>query len=930
MPRPRLLERLNAGLEHRLTLVSAPAGFGKTTLLAAWVQDCTSSPLTPSATGGGSAEEVRVAWLSLDKADNDPARFWSYIVAALQTVHPGVGVGVLAALESPQPPPAESLLTALVNELAEDPTPLVLVLDDLHLVSAPVIHEGLIFLLENLLPHTHLVVATRADPPWPLARYRARAKVVELRARDLRFTPDEAAGFLNDMLGLGLTAADLAALETRTEGWIAGLQLAGLSIQGRRDVANFVRSFSGSHRFVLDYLVEEVLERQPPEIQEFLLRTSVLELVSGSLCDAVLSEREGARGRGGEGVNRQESGDESPSEEGSPPRHLATSQSILESLERANLFIVPIDDRREWYRYHHLFADLLRSRLQALLPNEVPRLYRRASAWYAEHGQVPEAVSYALMADDVEGAARLVEEHAFYMIHHGQLATLVGWLEALPAEVVQSWPWLGIANAWARAYSGQWEGIETLLEKAEQVAKQPSSSAQGARGHGEADHIAGHALTIRAYHRLLDGDHAEGEVLAREALNLLPEKDMATRSFAATLMASLVGERGDTTTAVEILTQVAETGRLFGELLPTITVLSELAVLYIRQGKLHQAAAICEEALQLAGTYSQQYGRLPAMVAFVYARLSVVLYEWNDLETAARYARQGVQLCQRWGQPDGLFLNQYQLAITLHAMGQVTEAFQLIAELKHIVHRILPAYEPVAVAFEVQLRMWGGNVAAAAQWIEDSGLTLDDELTIPAAFKYRIFARTLIAQGKPDEALRFSTRLQQLDEACGPGAALIKDLVIEALAWQAHGEPRHALAVLERALVLAEPEGYVRSFLDEGLRVIELLRAAASRGIAVSYVRRLLEAAGEVSEDSAGAVTEWTQPLIEPLSARELEVLGLLDTGCSNKEIANQLVISVGTVKNHLKNIYGKLEVDSRTRAVARARELGLLGEGGD
>jgi LuxR family maltose regulon positive regulatory protein len=914
MPRPRLLERLDAGLGHRLTLISAPAGFGKTTLLAAWItryRPPGSGIPPPAATREGARPvppspplPVSFAWLSLDQADNDPTRFWAYLVAALRTIRPAIGAGVLAALESHQPPPVESMLAALVNELTESPAPVAIVLDDLHLVSTPAIHEGLVFFLENLLPHTHLVVATRADPPWSLARYRARAEMIELRTGDLRFTLDEASVFLNDILGLELTPDDLAALEARTEGWVAGLQLAALSIQGRQDAAAFVRAFSGSHRFVLDYLVEEVFERQPPGVQDFLLRTSILDLVSGPLCDAV------------RGPNPCEEGSTSP-----PP---TPSQTILESLERANLFIVPMDDRREWYRYHRLFADLLRSRLQTLLPDEVPLLYRRASDWYAAHEQVPEAVSYALVAGDVESAARLVEEHAFDMIHHGQLATLVGWLEELPAEVVRSWPWLGIASAWAHAYSGQWEGVEALLQDAEQAAQHlPAPSARTC----EADHIAGHALAIRAYRRSLDGDPVHGEDLAREALRLLPAADIATRSFAATVLAAMASARGDIAAALQTLTPVAEAGRLSGEVLLTITALSELAAFYVMRGRLHQAAATCEEALQLASTYSQQHGHPPAMVAFVYPRLSAVLYEWNDLEATERYARLGAELCQRWGQPDGLFLNQHQIAATLYAMGHTAEAFQLLGEMKRIAHRALPTYEAFTAALEARWRLAEGNLAAAAQWVQDSGLTPDDDLAMPITPGYRLLARILIAQNKVDEALRLLARLQRLDEACGFGVTLVRDLLIEALAWKLRGEPHHALAVLERALVLAEPEGYVRAFLDEGPQAVELLRAAAGRGMAAGHLPRLLAAAGEGLESERAAGVEQPQPLIEPLSPRELEVLDLLAAGYANKEIANTLVISVGTVKNHLKSIYGKLEVDSRTRAVARARELGLMQE---
>ena len=888
--RPRLVERLNAGLHRKLTLISAPAGFGKTTLLSEW------------------ASGWSVAWLSLDEGDNDPVRFWAYFVSALQTVHECVGEAALATLQSPQPPPIEAILTALINEIAAVPDPLALVLDDYHLITAQPIHEALTFLLDHLPPQVHLAIATRADPPLPLARLRARGQLTELRATDLRFTPTEAAAFLNGVMGLGLSVDDIAALDARTEGWIAGLQMAALSMRGRKDVTGFIEAFSGSHRFVLDYLVEEVLDRQSSDTQNFLLKTSILERMTAPLCDAVTGRDD--------------------------------SQPILAQLEQANLFLIPLDDERRWYRYHHLFADLLRSRLEQTPPSVppsggderggVPALHCRASEWYEQNGLTIEAVSHALAAGDIDRVARLVEGNALAMMDHGELSTLVGWLDALPDEVVRSRPWLCVAHAWALIHAGQLDAVESLLQGAEKALDAfgehaetpaiPPLRTQAQVSRAELQHIAGHVAAIRAYAGTLKGDMSRVRELACEALEHLPEEDLMARGWAATLLASAFRYSGDLSAAAQALTEALAISQVAGDSNVAANILCDLAELQAVQGKLHEAAATCWDALQLTDGYARLGGRQLPIIGHAYTRMSAVLREWNDLEAAVRYAREGLELGKQWGQVAALLHGYGEVARALQAIGDVDGALDAIHQARHITSGVSSWFVARVAAWEARLRLAQGDVAVASRWAQESGLSVDDELSFQRYEEYCALARFRIAQGRVDEAVRLLARLLNMTEAAGAMGRVIEILVLQALALQALGKVDQALTALERALSLAEPEGYVRTFIDEGAPMGELLRQAAARGIKLDYVSALL-----IALESETKTKDVHPSLIEPLSERELEVLRLLATGLSNKEIAQTLVIAVGTVKQHLKSIYGKLQVHNRTEAASRARDLGLL-----
>ncbi|MGD1994841.1 MAG: LuxR C-terminal-related transcriptional regulator [Anaerolineae bacterium] len=866
VPRPRLTERLNEAPHRKLTLVSAPAGFGKSTLLSQWVAIST----------------IPVAWLRLDEKDNDLTVFWSYVIAALQTIHRDSGPVAPPALQSLQWPSVEALVAGLINEIPQEP--FVLILDDFHVITDPSINAALVSMLDNLPSQMHLILSSRADPPWPLARLRAQGEMIELRATDLRFTSAEAVSFLNQVMGLDLSPEDVATLERRTEGWIAGLQMAALSMRGREDLSRFIETFSGSHRFVLDYLVEEVLSQQSAAIQDFLLKTSILDRLTGALCESVAGDQDG--------------------------------QAVLTQLEQANLFLVPLDDERRWYRYHRLFADLLRSRLRQKEPEQVPVLHRRASEWYESRGQLVEAVEHALAAEDVERIERLVSGNALALIYHGELGTMIRWLDALPSDLMRSRPWLSVAYAWALTYAGQFDDVEPLLRDAETAL-----TGSGVLGIAEGQQVAGHIAAIRTYVAGLQGEWSRAGALAREALERLPETDLPVRGLSACALGCVLRSGGDLEAAAQAFSVALVASRAAGDsyLGLTVDVLWEQAMLQLTQGQLRNVMQACEEALQLADRYAWLSGRQVPVTGYTLSLMSRVLYEWNDLESALRHAQEGLELCTQWGQADALAQGSIHLASVLHAIGDADGALDAIQDARQAARGLSPWYAVTAGASEARIQLAQGDMPAAIRWMEESGLRLNDAPDIEYQASYLVVARILLAQGRPNQALDLLARLLETVEAAGAMGAAIGALVLQALALQAQGEDDQALAQLERALSLAQPEGYVRIFIKEGAPMGDLLRQAIARGIRLDYAGRLLAA---MTDEPPLRVTSV---LVDPLSERELEVLRLLTTHLSSTEIARELVISVNTVRSHVKSIYGKLEAHSRREAVARARDLGLL-----
>ena len=900
--RPRLMERLNSGLSgdgfgRKLTLVSAPAGFGKTTLVSEWVHAM-----------AGATPPIAIAWLSLDEGDNDPARFLAYMIAALRTIETNIGKGALSALQSPQPPPAEAVLVSLINEIAALPGSIVLVLDDHHTVESPPVDNALAFLLERLPPQMHLVIASREDPHLPLARLRARGQLTEVRASDLRFTSSEAAEFLNSIMGLDLSEEDISALERRTEGWITGLHLAAISMQVRKDVAEFIESFTGSHRFVLDYLVEEVLEQQPEGVQTFLLQTSVLTRLNGSLCDAVRFG--GAK---------------------SPSSSLGTAdngRAILQRLEEANLFIVPLDEERRWYRYHHLFADLLRQRLRQTQPELVPRLHHRASEWYGQNGFIDEAIEHALCAEGFERAVRLIEEHVGAIWERGEHTRLRRWLAQLPLELVFSRPHLCITHAWNLFTSGQHLAAEQSLQAAEQALDPTTTKSLPLETEPFSDsdrrHIQGRVAAIRAFLASYGGDLPGTIQHAQQALDNLPEQDANWRGTAAIALGDAYGFRGELGAAYRARLQALEASKAGGNIYMIAKL--KLADTYRQQGQLHRTVEVCRQQWELA----QEIGLSETVVAgWLLAIWGETLAELNDLEGALRQARKGVRLTERGKDVMVTGWSNLCLIRVLFSRGDFAGANKIIQKMEGIArkHDLPPFVASPMAAWRARMWLAQGNLDAAAQWVAERGLDADGGPTLLREMEYLALARILIAQGRLAETGRLLQRLLDTAESAGHTLRTLEILMLQALATQAGGDTTQAMVTLEKALTLAEPGGFIRVFVDEGPPMARLLYKALSHEIAPDYVRRLLGAfpVAEPEQPDPSISQAPESAMIEPLSERELEVLQLLAEGLTNPEIASRLFVSLNTIKAHCRNIYGKLGVHNRTKAVGRARALGIL-----
>jgi LuxR family transcriptional regulator, maltose regulon positive regulatory protein len=886
--RSRLVNRVAHAQGGELTLVCAPAGFGKTALLADWAR----------------RDPRPVAWLSLDDADNDPARFWRHVAAALDGVRPGVAQQVAALLQGLQPTSFEAVVTALANELAGVAEEVVLVLDDYHLIQASQVHQSVEFLLQHLPACLRLVVASRADPPLPLARLRARVQLAELRERDLRFSSEEAAELLRTAVEAELPEAAVAALADRTEGWVAGLQLAALSLQGRSDIAAFVAEFSGSHRYVLDYLTEEVLDRQPQPLRGFLLQTSVLERLSGPLCEAVTGR--------------------------------ADSQALLEQMERANLFLLPLDEVRGWWRYHHLFADLLRARLAREQPERLPELHRAAAVWCEQHGLVDDAVRHALAAGDTLWAARLIEQHWDAMLWRSEDVTFRRWLRALPAELVSSRPRLCLAQAYWALLSGRLEAVEPLVADAQQafaaVAEEPYEPSAGRA----ASLLANLPAAITLAPAMLARDRGDAErtaEFAQEAMTHLTDADRTLRHFARYYLAMADWLRGRVVEAEQALAglaaeQVAAGARYLAPLY------HDLGQVQRARGHLGAALRTYERALGLA----TQAGRALPPAGIPHVDIAEVLYERGELKAALDHATHGVALSMQLGWARQLVASLAVLAWIRHAQGDGVGALEAVGEAERV--GVSPAMvgllNPLP-ALRARLALALGEVGEAVRWVQECGLDADDEPNHPREREYLVLVRVLLAQQAPEQALGLLQRLHTLAAAQGRTGSVIEARALQALARSTGGDQAGALAALAEALDLGAPEGYLRVFVDEGSPMAALLhrllagwrreRLAAAGAIPREYLARLVDAfeqAGLPVRAPAGRGVV-VAGLVEPLTARELEVLGLLAAGAPNRAIAQQLVVTPETVKKHLSHLFDKLGAANRTQAVARARQLGLL-----
>jgi len=866
--RPRLIERLNEGLSSgcKLALISAPAGFGKTTLVSEWIASC-GKP---------------VAWLSLDEGDNDPARFLSYLVAALQTIKTGIGEGFLAALQSPEPPQAETILTTLLNEISVIPEHFLLFLDDYHLIDSQPVDQSLTFLVEHQPPQMHLVIATREDPSLPLSRLRARNQLTELRAADLRFTPAEAAEFLNQMMGLNLSTEDIAALETRTEGWIAGLQLAALSMQGHKDTTSFIKSFTGSHHFVLDYLVEEVLQRQSESVQTFLLHTSILDRMCGPLCDAVLCDSS------------------------------VSGQETLVHLEHANLFIIPLDQERCWYRYHHLFADLLRQRLgQSLTSEGIAQLHIRASKWYEDNDLMLDAFRHASAANDIERAERLMEDKR-RPIHHlpGAATAILNWLESLPKTVLDAKPALWWKQASMLLVIGQPKCVEEKLQSLE--AALASAALPNVEMDDTTRDLIGRIAAARANVAQVEGQTEITLVQARRALEYLHPNNLNDRSMAIRSMGFAYYLQGDLTEASRAYAEALSLGQATGDVINILLASIRLGQIQEERCQLYLAAETYRHVLQLIGDYS------PPNSPVAYLGLARIYYEWNDLEAAEQYGEKSLRLAQQYDQViDRLILSELFLTQMKVARGDVIGAARILSQAEQTTRQRNSSFRLPDIAYaQAMIHLRQGNVDESAQLAWQYDLPL-------------MRARVLIAQDDPSAALALLEPLRQQAEAKGSARRLLDLMAVQSIALYAYGEKDKAIQMLGEALVLAEPGGYIRLFIDEGEPMAHLSLEAASHGVMPNYINKLLaafEAENQKDEDkSYRQSTSPSQPLIDPLSQRELKILQLVAQGLSNREIGERLFLALDTVKGHNRKIFDKLQVQSRTEAIARARELGLL-----
>lgn len=905
--------------------------------------------------------QSRVAWLSLDESENDTAQFCAYLVGAVQQVEEGLGQAasnVLGALGSAQaevyvptgsPPLAKAVMTALINQINAFADRLILVLDDYHLITSRSIHYALTFLLDRMPANLHLVIATRADPPLPLARLRGRGQLTELRQADLQFSVDQVDDWLNQVLGLELAARDVAALTSRTEGWAAGLQMAVLSMQtaaeelhgpsteGTGSAAAFIQSFTGSHRHITDYFLEEVFDRQPADTQTFLLHTAILDRLTGPLCDAVL----------GIGDWRAEDGewrfDVAPTSIDSavpgtqdPMSYIESpSQQVLEHLDAANLFTIPLDDERQWYRYHRLMADLLRQRLQQVQPALVPILHRRASSWHEQNQLMAPAIDHALLAQDLERAADLIDNQADAMWEEGAQTGLSRWLEALPEVEVRTRPRLIICKAMLLTMAGRYQAAEETLQVAERGI---ATSAERMDREQQ-----GKVAAIRALLAYFQGNLPAIVHHAREALELLPRENRTWRSSAALNLGDAHRWNGDMLAATRAYEEAADAAQAMGSAFLVMLTSTKRIMVQVLRGLLRKARDLCQQQLQLIG--KSGWSETP-MAAGVLLSWGDILREWNHLDEAGDILWRACRLSEEGSSVGVLGLSYLTLLRFLWSKGDRAGYRAMTQKLENLVREsAVPVWiDSGMVAWKVHLLLEqaGGDVdgiKAADQLLQERGLNTEDGIPYPREVEYLALARVRIAQGagQPEatcltEALALLERMLQAAESGGRAAWVLGILILRALAFQAQGKPDQAMDSMGRALSMAEPEGYVRTFVDEGEPMKILLEQAKSRGTAREYVGKLLEVLRAEAESDRKAQPSQSLPvrgplssLVDPLSERELEVLRLLATPLSTREIAEQLVLSIHTVRSHTRSIYSKLDVHSRYQAIACAEELDLL-----
>jgi LuxR family maltose regulon positive regulatory protein len=888
--RPQLIQRLNDGItqNNRLIIISAPAGYGKSTLVREWESQI----------------DTPVAWLSLEKSENTSTRFWNYFINALSSIPhlqmAGIGESLYQALQSPKPPSMDVLLIDLINDFSKNELSAIMVLDDLHTITQSQIHHDLIFLIEHL-PITsqglHLVIISRMDPPWPLGRWRARGELIELRSSDLRFSTGEVFQLLNQVMQFNLSAQDIDTLQERTEGWIAGLQMASVSIQGRmktqgtQGVTRFIESFSGTNRFILDYLMEEVISQQPEEVRDFLYETSILEQFTAPLCDAISGRHD--------------------------------SDTILDHVAQANLFLIPLDDERQWYRYHHLFAELLRKRLKQTLYEHINDLHRRASEWYAQNNLLSEAIIHALDAGDYLRVNELVSGNALAIVEHSELLGVLRHFEELPDQQISLNPWLGVAYAWTKAYAEPTDEIDQIIQEVELGLADVEESFEKQR-------ITSHLNAIRAYVAWVKGEANEALEYAQCAAKNLPSNDWMIRAHVLNIEGLALQYSGNLSAAVKAFEASIVAGQRAGKFHEIFNANFNLAYLYYLRGRLHQAFSLCQQTLDLVDNSALDYRRNPVFT-YAFGTMSLVQLEWNDVDSALWSAQESLSLAEQWKQADAMHFALTCLSKVLCAVGNLEKAFAINQRAMQLATYISPWYFRLSACNEVWLNLVKGDIVAAEQRMKEIEPLVNER---DRKYTFLICKSSLLySQGKYLEVLQAVENHIIEHEQKELFLYLLNILPLQALAMQALGREEVASRVICYCLKFAEPEGFVRIFVERGESMVRLLKSILSQGMAIEYINRLLPAfnrpnrtygSGESSHLKTSSLIPGTG-LVEPLSECETRVLRLLDSPLTNEEIGRELFVSVNTIRTHIKNIYTKLEVNRRGDAVRRAKTIGLL-----
>jgi LuxR family transcriptional regulator, maltose regulon positive regulatory protein len=867
--RSRLIQKLNQGLDYGLVLISAPAGYGKSTLLSSWLNQI----------------EVATAWITLDEGDNDPPRFLSYLEAALREIIPSIGDVFNDTRYFRGRPEIDLLLTPLINHLSELKHPFYLVLDDYHLIQDQDVHQIVNFLLDHRPAPMHLVIATRADPPLPLARLRARSELLELRLAELRFNTKEAADFLYCTMGLQISSIDVDLITARTEGWIAGLQITALSMQNMEDVSGFIASLTGSDYYIFDYLVKEILTRQPPDIRHFLLYTSILDQLTAHLCDALL---------------------EKDSEIISP----RPSTDIIQELEHANLFIIPLDHEHHWYRYHHLFSDLLREFLEKDHPGISSVLHRRACHWYESQGMVPEALQHAISSGDRQLMAQIISGNVLVLVESDEVTPTLRKIDSLPPDEITALPWLGIARAWVLGV-GQ-------IQKSLQILESIEKSVENVPDSGDSQRLKGHIAAARAFVFCAQGDTINTIIQAKLANELLPADEISARAMVLTRWGDILIDKQNDLNAIPILEQALKLALRAKKPHVAMIASAALASANHHAGKLHELHRICLDALAIEEDYYKRYQHSLSATAEIYSLLARVLAEWGDDEKAIQYARKGLNLSERWGEMITETLCLSYLGRILVLGNETEQARQVFQRADHTAQKISPWFWQAIKIYALDSLLDSDDVDR-----NEINRQLESFQAIGVHISFLLTARLLLRDKQPDQAL------VALDKALAdlmgqPSYDTVRIYALRALAYQAKGENEQALTSLRQALELGEPENRVASFVREGEAMERLLKLAYDRSIASEFVSHLLTAF-EAHRKHKPVPAHSTDVLIEPLSEREMQVLQLLAQGYADKQIAQTLIIANQSVHQHLKNIYSKLDVHSRTEAIFQAQKLGLL-----